>query len=356
MGIFVSFCIFITLLSYLQVLNNSKNKFNELLFYYISIFLIFIAAFRYECGPDYSSYKELFDLMDIHTVLVEPIFFLLILGIKEVSSYEFLLAIVALLSISLKMHFIKKYSFYVFISIIFYFTTFYLNQDFGQIRQGLSIAIFWYGLRFYLKKQYTLFYIVIIICILIHYSSIVYLPFCLFNTKIKSFKTVLLTTILLFILGYIMQDIIKTLSEYIDNPIIRGKIENYASHEKYGVNIGLTPLLFIRLFILYILINNLHKIPVTFEVKNTFIRMYCIGLYIYAFFNFNMIWAIRLSTNYNKISIILLSYLLIIYKMKRIKILITSLILIYCYYRLHSLLYNTEGANLIPYKTIFTRL
>lgn len=91
-----------------------------------------------------------------------------------------LLLTIALLTAGLNYSIIYKISPYPFLSLLFYLSFFYLYRDFTQIRYGLSCALVFYTIYYYVKKKYFLFLIFLFFSFLFHNTSyilILILPF-----------------------------------------------------------------------------------------------------------------------------------------------------------------------------------
>ena len=94
-----------------------------------------------------------------------------------------LLLTVSILTASLNYSIIYKISPYPFLSLLFYLSFFYLYRDFTQIRYGLSCALVFYAIYFYIKKRNFFFFVFFSFSILFHNTSyilLIILPFCLF--------------------------------------------------------------------------------------------------------------------------------------------------------------------------------
>lgn len=111
------------------------------------------------------------------------------------NDFSFLLLLIGLLITSCTFSSIKKYSPFIWISIIIYVLGFYRSSWF-QIRQYIAIAICMATYPLIIKKKLVYYIITLILAFSIHKSCIVFFPIY-FIYNIKSNKTLVLSLILL---------------------------------------------------------------------------------------------------------------------------------------------------------------
>ncbi len=113
---------------------------------------------------------------------------------------SFIFIVVALIINVLILKSIKTYTPYALTAILIYFVGFYLNLNFGLLRQGIAIGIFFYSLKYINSKEPFKYFILNIIACSFHISAIIVLPFY-FILKIRLTKviggTLLLVSLLL---------------------------------------------------------------------------------------------------------------------------------------------------------------
>jgi transmembrane protein EpsG len=93
--------------------------------------------------------------------------------------YRTLLIIVAVSTALFNYSFFWKKSGYIFISLLFYISFFYLYRDFTQIRYGLSAAICMWSIHYFFKKRY-LFAIILFLLALNFHNAAVIVPLAVF--------------------------------------------------------------------------------------------------------------------------------------------------------------------------------
>ncbi|EHV2824638.1 EpsG family protein, partial [Vibrio parahaemolyticus] len=152
----------IFLIAILDVLKKSEYiKIAQLLLF--SFVLVIFSGLRFNVGWDFDNYKMIFEergnLQSIYEMKMEPGYLLLNTLSKEISdNYTLLFFIVALLSISLKLIFIRKYSPYFALSLLYYFALYFLAKEMGQIRQALAVSLLLISTIYIIKEQWTKFF------------------------------------------------------------------------------------------------------------------------------------------------------------------------------------------------------
>lgn len=179
-----------------------------LFFIYTILLLTFFAGLR--CGDqDYLSYGYIFDLIrntDIFNVTegtsiyyIEPGFKILIkvITLFPVSNY-IIFIIIAFIAVTLNLISAKKYSPYIFLTIIWYFAHTFVLKEMIQIRAGLACAICLFSIRFITEKKIIKFIISIIIAMSFHSAAIVFslaYIFCQIKTSKKLLSILLIIAI-----------------------------------------------------------------------------------------------------------------------------------------------------------------
>ena len=114
--------------------------------------------------------------------------------------YVFFL-IIASLGVGLKFTAIKKYSPYMFLSLLAYYAKYFLLQDMIQIRAGVAAGIFLLSLKHIKERNLKLFLLYIFIASLFHYSAFIYILLyfvCDERLSINKFLIVAIISIIFF--------------------------------------------------------------------------------------------------------------------------------------------------------------
>lgn len=203
------------LVSLLALLGNSK--FRNFIFLLMIIILSLFAGTRLNVDNDYSMYFSIFRFMDDNfqdfqdrivplepTMYVIPKFFGFFFDNNKdviISSF-FLFSFIGVLT---KIIAIKRFSEFVFLSVILYASDLFFMQEMTTIRAGVAAGFFLLSIDdLYMKKNKS-FFIKIAICLLFHSSSILYvIPWIVFRfrTNIKYFYYALIISFILALLKF----------------------------------------------------------------------------------------------------------------------------------------------------------
>ncbi|SHG29798.1 EpsG family protein [Flavobacterium fluvii] len=144
---------------------------------------LFVGTRNYGVDPDYEVYVNSFSYCTspqfeaLDFVLFEPVTFLipfigkLILG--NAYFIEFSFFVFALVGISLKIIAFSKYD-YFFLSVILYCSYMFFYQEMITIRAGVSCGLFLLAIDDLVYKRDKAYFIKIVVALLFHYSSIIY--------------------------------------------------------------------------------------------------------------------------------------------------------------------------------------
>jgi len=354
----VYFSIFFVLIL-LCILNIVKNDNRELQFATIpmALALILMAGLRFETGADYGSYKAIYDITanEFKPTYGEPLFAILnyLIG-ATVNSFNALFFVIALFSVTIKFYCFKRYSKYMFVSIILYFVTNYLSQDFGQIRQGFAIAICFLSLKYLYEGEKRLFYVLVVFATLFHFSAVIFL-LALYTDK---FKFSWAKMLVIWSICFLLSTMLSVLSSYVvlldiaSKGNVLGDKLGYIGDDTYGVKVPINLGMFFKMMILYLATTFRDKFGQDDKYISRFINLYFIGGCVYFLFSFAEIYAGRLSVYFIFFELILIPYIIYCCKETVFKLLFFGVFLLYASYLLYQQLYVIKGNFLLPYKYI----
>lgn len=331
--LFISSLFFIVIPNY-----TSRNiKFNLI---YLLILLGVFAGIRYETGSDYNNYIryynsfssiENFELTNIFSLKHELGFTIVNILTGPINHYSSMFLLNAYISFYFLYKSINEISNkkLMLFCLIFYYLKYYYQLNFAIIRQGTSISIILYSLKYLINKNNGKFILCTILATLFHASSIVSLILLfLYKKRIqkKYYLLILFFTICIAYSGIMSLALMKSMSFLPD--FIYGRLLSYIlgrfgnSLESYfGIVIKLFTFIFILIFIDY-------------KEKNSIIfNFYFIGLVIYFLLMDFGTLGTRISKNFEVAEIILIPESIAHIKSKPIKYLFLCLfILIFSYY------------------------
>jgi hypothetical protein len=326
------------LISFFAILEVLKIKlFNKRIIYgFFIVYLILFAGFRPGVGYDFDSYLLIFNNFSILSFAVGNIelgFLSLMFLSKELSDdFNIFLLLVATISIIVKFQVIKKYSPYLFISVLLYFTQEFLARDFGNIRQGLAIAFTAYSVQYAYERELFKFLILLFIATLFHTTAIVFIIIYFVHGVKLSHIFIFISIFLAFVFGQILDtnNIVYILS-LINNEYILTKLSDYTSQTDYSSALGITPGLFQRILIFSIFVLY-ERVFIKQTVYYYLIRnISFIGILFFLFFNSFEIVAARGSYYFRFFDVIIIAFIVNMIKDINYKIIATILIILYSF-------------------------
>lgn len=172
--IFVSF-VFIFTVSIKEVL--SSKSVSKSIGSYISFLIFLLIAFRtrgWDVEQYYNIYTSLQPNWDFSRSWQEPGFLALNYSFKYMNAPYFVynLFVASFLSFFI-FHAVRCNSYYVGVPFLFIFLFYFFRGPYGQIRQAFSIFLFFYSLQYLSanKKSIWIYYLLNVMCMLIHYIS-----------------------------------------------------------------------------------------------------------------------------------------------------------------------------------------
>ncbi len=189
------------------------DKFEKKIYIFWIIFLFIISAFRYETGNDWLAYERMLDYeLPFRTAIdnfsnyynynkdIEIGYRLLNSIVKsaggDLQTVFFITSLFSFISLS---KFIKQYSNKKLISVIIYYSVFFLNFNMSIIRQGIALSIFLIALNYLFDRKFIKYILLILIATSFHQSAIVLIP-VYFIYRLHFNGKVMLGTLLVFLL------------------------------------------------------------------------------------------------------------------------------------------------------------
>lgn len=179
----------------------------------LEFFLLFLlSGLRYEVGFDYGSYKDLYSCSSTLYEMKELGFIIFIEIFNKLHlPFELFILTFSGLTVFFAFRFILKFSPYVFISILIYYSigNFYFSS-FNAVRQALATAIFFNAFIFIQKRQFLRYSaVILLISVVIHASAILLLPIYFYLTKEWKFKHQAIMAIITFSFSSVLVTIIQ---------------------------------------------------------------------------------------------------------------------------------------------------
>lgn len=255
--IFFSLFIFAMIFDYFKV----KQKYFDHIIYWLFGGVIFcLAAFRFETGYDFIPYQNMFlkvqssslNIFELSNNMNIEIGFVFLMKIFKGFSFEFFLFFVTLIAVLPKFVFIYKINKNKFLMLFCYYATIFLTYDMGIIRQGLSMSILLFSVKYLFSHNYIKFQFIVILASLFHSTSLIFSFLFLLRDKELSLKTYLILTALALIFP-----IFVNTSKFIDiisqfGGIIGTKSDYYANYYiESNIYISLIKRIIVMIIFLY---------------------------------------------------------------------------------------------------------
>lgn len=348
------FPIFATLIYVVKILPiKQKNIEFSLIYIFVIAFLCFGMLRGTGIGTDYYNYQDIFYSPDN----IEPGYKLIGFIIKKLGgNFHLFIAVFFFISFILKLYCFKKLSLYPFLSILLYLGFWFLVYDMNGIRQGMSLGFVGVSLIYLQKRDLRTHLLLVILGILSHFSTVVFLPFYFITKYDFTYKigySIFLIALVLAILG-VSEYIIVLLCGFIgiDNHLASRAL-SYGMDNTYNNNILYSFSTIHRLFIFLITCLYINRIKANDTLKNIFLWAALINITIYLLFSQFELISTRLSLYYRFTECIFLSYLPSAFTKNINKIAIGILLCFYVIWQVYTTL-SIPGGNLYPYYSIFT--
>lgn len=303
------------------------------IFIVITVVLILFSAFK-PIGFDKDSYAYLFDLNNLTSAIFTREYSFIVVG-RFINYFLngnvfYLFLFYALLSISLKMYCIYKYSANKFFSILIYLFLFYFIQDVTQIRVGLATAFLLLAYADICEKRYTGFFIKGIMAVFFHYQAILIFLIYFFNKL--NLKLCFLIMMFSFVVFNFFGDKFKNLIIYIlskmNLEVISNKVEFYYNSAEYDVNsnFGLFQLFYLGILFCYLLVFLIKKNVNDRDLIN--LKVMCMTISVYFILSFNSVFALRVFEFFATLLVLILPMFSRLFKPSFVPMLV---ILIVCF-------------------------
>jgi hypothetical protein len=284
-------------------------------FIILGLVLIIIAGFRQgDSVRDYDGYVIMFQ--NKSDTIIEPSFalisFLVHALLGDNSIYLFI--IFAILGVSLKFVAIKQLTELWFLSVLIYFSNFFILHEMTQIRVGVASALMLLCVKPIYDRNLKYFLLFALLAFSFHFSALMILPLWFLNNKPQKKWLVVLIPIsyLIFFLGI-------NLITSIPIPGVHEKIEIYQKLQEIGdeafTNINLFNLVFLtKIAIFYFLIYKYELLLSYNKYFSILMKMYCISLISYPIFATIPAFATRINELYGVVDFILIPFLYYVFK------------------------------------------
>lgn len=322
------FYLFVFLILFLVSLVKNKQIIS-ILFLCCGFFLFIIAAFRGDIDRDYNNYLVLYNSSELLTTIrIEPTFLLISYLTKLIfNDFLFLIIFYALLGVLLKFIAIKHLTEFWLLSVLIYFSNFFIYHEMTQIRVGVASALILISLIPLFNRKFWIFCTIILVAFLFHYSAILALPLYLLNINRINiwFFAIIIPIAYLFYFFHIQ---ITFLIGLIPIPEIQAKFQQYKiistiSNTKINV---FNYLQISRCLMAYVFLWKWELMKENNKFSPILIKIYILAISIVVLFTDIPTIGSRASELLMTVEIILIPYLIYVIKQKWLATIIISMI------------------------------
>ncbi len=267
-------------------------------------------------------------------------------------SFEIFIFTFCSISISLKAYVIKKISPYPIISLLLYFTFFFLLDDMGAIRRGFACSLVLLAYYFIFAKKYIVSSLLILLASSFHLTVLIVIPFIVFiNKKIKlKLFLILLGTSILLGLGF--EKLFTSLAAIDSQLLAIQKIVSYSEVQYFSETNVYEVGLFLRIILILILFSNYNKL-VIYKNFNQMFNLYIISVFVLVVFS--KITVFSSVVIYFKIFEILLVPILINSMVRQKRFILVIFFVLYAFFSLYRLTTNPIS-DFQKYNSIFSSI
>ncbi len=299
-----------------------KNKHTSSIYYiYCCIILFLIAAFRNaDIDRDYQGYIFYYNnVVNELPVLIEPTFILISKIVNRLADNSlYLFVIYSLFGVILKFYAINRLTRYRLLSVLIYYSGFYLLYEMTQIRVGVAAGLLLLCIKPIKDKNIYSFMVLAIIAFLFHYSAIVIFPLYFLNGEKLNNKLYLLSIPAAYCIYYSNIQIF-TFLDLIQMPLIQDKYSIYREAASLDNTINLfNYVLLSRCMLAFLFLWKWKLLAKTNIYSVILIKIYLIAIFIYIAFADTPGISSRISELLMVVEIILIPFLLIMIKQKYI--------------------------------------
>ena len=338
--------------------NTSKTKSYKHTALFVGFLIVLFGGLRYQVGADWGAYLEEYNILTSWDAIInsryEKLYGLSNLLANCIGlSYSFFVFAFFVISFGIKYKTFKSFSPNIFLSVLIYFYTVFINYDINGIRQGMALALTFFSIKYICNRQLFRFLLCCTVAIGFHNSAIFFIPaYWLYNLKFdfKSYKSIIV--VIAVILVAIPLRI--TIESYVATYLAAEELLNhYSVYMTSDYNVGGSIITAgtiqrIVIFIIYAFSLNANSGKNTnFELFLA--KAYFAGLVIFIFLSFSMEYASRLSFCY-KIMETLMMPIAIMKVPKNSKIIELMIVFIFAIISMYQALHLPNQGFLLPYQ------
>lgn len=287
-----------------------KNTQARVVYWTCCVSAILLIGLRGNIDNDYATYVDMFSSDHI---LVEPTFLIIRFLVRDIigGGIAGLMLIYAAISVTIRFIAIKRYSPFIFLSVIIWIGNLMILQDMTQIRAAVASSIMLLATGAHYERKPVPYFSLTLIATMFHVSALLMIPLWLFTSKKINkwlWTGIIATGYILALKGIYLTSLLSLLPfEYIQTKLLTYSIE---TTDDGGANIlGLFQITRIGLFML--LLWNAQRIQSHNRYTILLLKIMACGLVALPLFRNNIVFGLRITELLTSVDILL--YPMVIY-------------------------------------------
>ncbi len=239
----------------------NRNKRVDIVACRIFGFVLFVlAAFRYRVGYDYLAYQRYYELsrrfsrdfMEMASRIHFEWGYLFLMWIAP--SFGLLIILCSAAAVIPKIIYIEKETDVRIVCMLMYFMSIFLPFDMGIIRQGISIAILLFSIKYAINKEIVKFGLLILLASLFHVTALVFIPmYFIANHEYAKKQYYIVAAVSLVLFVCIRADVLISVARLIPIELLQTKVIYYATVYDPGMSERITYITMIKRILVLIL-------------------------------------------------------------------------------------------------------
>lgn len=256
----------------------------------ILVVSVIICLFKPEFIPDNRMYEYWFDKRSTTKDDIEPTFQL---AITVLPNFLTLLGIFATLSVGFNLLAIRLISPNMWLSLLTYFSLWFVLHDMIQIRVAVAAAIALFSLVFLQSRKPLYFFLMMACAFMFHYSSVIFAVFYFFSTK-RTYKYLYYAIILLSFVIFFSGAALGYIASYIPIDFVQAYVTAYADSTQHTMS-GIGIVWIVRLLMGVVMIARIDTIRERFPYAVIVVKIYVISMLSFILFMDIPVMAARVS-------------------------------------------------------------
>ena len=348
----------IIVLLFMFISNYRKIKNPEFMYYPLFVLFFLVAGFRdSSVGADTSVYVNVYESIGLYDIPKFSEFFSSRFEVGFIvfnkilytisTSYIFMLASYAFVTLFLYFYVIKKQSKDIFLSIFLFFAFMVYIYSLSNIRQSLAIALIMLSYHFFTKGRNWRAILSILLATCFHTSALIFLlVFFVRRIYLKRWMIILISLAcipLYFMINSIMVYVVGYSEKY----------QGYLETEWFTAGNKLGLILKFVIVILIFLLGEIILKNTKLSLKENFLRNIVFIGVVFSFFNMNTALIGRFTMYFTTFILLYIPFIISKIKKDSYRIVVTMFILVFFMLYLYSILiFRPDWNSVVPYKNV----